>query len=321
MTDPHPNSDAELVNDYLDGDVDASARARVEASTALSALAAEHRAMRAALGVLPPVPPARRAAALAAAGATYDEMLRDAAGPPSYGTAATAATDELAGRRRRLRRIAGAVAAVAAAVVVVVAAISVGGSSNAPTSAGTATNVPFSQAPPAAAPGLGATQSQPAASQSVPSTPPAGVAGTAETGDDGSAGAASRTSADSGAVVAVDDPTGLLTLVRPAVTSAPAPAAAPSATTLTSTTAAATATTGLAAASVPPGVVAADSAPPEAAGAAPTGVQCLGPDDTVLAFIAYRSTPAVAVVDDRLRVRRALDAETCAVLAEIADTP
>ena len=298
MTEPTPDSDAELANDYVDATLDAPARDRVAASAALVAAVDAQRNVRAALGVLPAAPAAVRAAALAAAAAEFER--RDPPVRSSNRPVGAVATTELGARRHRRRvgfgTAAGAAAAAVVAVVAVVTVLNLRDSSSDSSSAATApTTAPFSieAAAPAAAPDGSVAQRQTTAQ-----TDPGGAAADSRTADQSAADGPAAKADDDGSVSIVE-PAGLLTLARR--TAAPAGTAAPG---------------------PPPSITSSASGggSAETAGSsAPDGSQCLGPDDALLAHIVYRSLPAVAVVDDRRHVRRALDAATCVVLAEIAE--
>lgn len=312
MIEPTPDSDAELANDYLDGTLDAPTRDRVAASADLLAAVDAQRTVRAALGVPPAAALEVRIAALAAAAAAFDASVVPGPERPADGRP----TDDLAARRRRrMRRLAATAGAAAAAVIVVVAAFNLGSSSNDLKSSATApTTAPFSieAAAPAAAPD-GSTTKRHADATTLAS----GETADSQAAD---AGPAAKTDHD-GAIVSLDEPAGLLTLARR--TSTAAGTAAGGATSvasepgLSTTAPVGPATTTLAAPSI---TTASDGgAAGSASASAPDGSQCLGPGDVLLANIVYRSAPAVAVVDDRRHVRRALDSTTCAVLAEIAE--
>ncbi len=307
LPDPDADPDAELVNDYLDDVLEADDRARIEASPALVEQVTGQRAVRQALSTPPLASAAARSSAVAAALTEFDATARAGAGAASRsrgditnrsaGLATGTPPDELALRRHRGRRYVNGAVAAAAAVAVIFGAVALTRPTSDLTSAQVAASTAALSSTSAAAPAIAA-----AAPDAAPSSPAAtsatrtvGDAGTA--GDATASGSAAKTATSAAVIDAAEQ---LLTLARPTVDSAGASRSEPEGST--------------------PGAAATTAAAP-AASTAPDGTRCVGPDDTFLATIVYRSTPAVAVIDDRRHVRRALDADTCAVLAEIADTP
>lgn len=109
MTDPDPDA-LELASAYLDGEVTAAERARVEADPALLADVERLRLVREAVGVVSPAPSGAREAAIAAALSAFDERGDHVQAPPDVVPL---------GRRRSARRVQ-TVGAAAAAVVLIV---------------------------------------------------------------------------------------------------------------------------------------------------------------------------------------------------------
>jgi hypothetical protein len=379
-------ADWELASGYVDDAIDATERARVEASPALMAMAAQLRAVRDGLARRPFAPPGARDAAVAAALAAFDEQHHD--DRPVAAAAATAALGHLAGdvgevgdvegdvegegpdamaaasggldgratgalatvhdltaaRRRRYRWATGAVAAAVIAILVVIAIRP--GADHRPSSADRPPATTQRPAPPTDN-GGGKAESVPVAAPSAASTGPAGAPAVAAPGTAALPASPATVAAATGAVPS--------TIAAPAVGAAAAPAttAAGAATTLAGSTtvpfggpgsilpgAAGGAAPSPSTTSVPeidsPGQLLALARPDTtAASANPAGTvatdqaatttaspaACLPEHVVVLATITYQGRPAIAVVDDARHVREALDATTCALLAQVTDTP
>jgi hypothetical protein len=119
-------ADVELASAYLDGETDATERARVEAEPHLLALVAELRALQSTIADVAPVPDAVREAAIAAALADHDAAAaRVADGLPT--ATPTPERAVRAPRRARQWRFLGGAAAAAVAALVGVAVVSNGG--------------------------------------------------------------------------------------------------------------------------------------------------------------------------------------------------
>ena len=285
MSDPRATPDAaawELASAHLDGDVDAAARARVDGSPELLAMVAELREVRDALAATPQPPAAARDRAIAAA----------------LEAAPTGGRIVAIGAARTRRRLAW-IGAVAAGLIAVVAVATFRGGTP-PNEFAADQRAPTTASPSATAlPGDAAT----AAGAAPAATFAPAAAAAASASSDGSEGSTSGVAAldtaagttPEAALPVLDAPDQLRELPRSFVAAAPA-ADGPATTTAAAGTPAGTATT---------------------AGTTP----CVHGSVVLLAYVTYRGRLAVAVVDDRRRVRAALDPDTCAVLAEVADTP
>lgn len=117
MTDPDHLD--ELASAHLDGTTSPEEAAQVAADPALQARVDELRAVRAAVGALPPVDAARRDAAIAAALAAFEEGDSGAEDGPAAGVTSLAAVAARRGPSPRALRLVG----VAAAVVLLAALV------------------------------------------------------------------------------------------------------------------------------------------------------------------------------------------------------
>jgi hypothetical protein len=117
MADHDLPDDTELASAYLDGEVTAAERARVEGDLALLAEVERLRRVRAAVADVPPAPATARESAIAAALAAFDEAH---AGLGAAAAAPTAPPNVVPlARRRHVRRLQVMTAAAAAAVMVI----------------------------------------------------------------------------------------------------------------------------------------------------------------------------------------------------------
>ena len=136
MTDHEPLDD--LASAHLDGTTSPDEAAQVAADPALLARVEALRAVRAAVGAMPPVDPARRDAAITAAVTAFEEAGRE---EPSNGRARVTTLSEVRARRgppARILRLVGAAAVVLLLAALVPLVANLGSSSDDADSAGDA---------------------------------------------------------------------------------------------------------------------------------------------------------------------------------------
>ena len=283
LPDDRAVSAVSAVSAYIDGNADAAQRATVESSISLLEEVAALRRVRSALQQQVPVPVALRESAISAALALFDQRAE----PVNTGEPVDLTKPVNLAARRRYRRWAGASIAAAVALIVGLAALRPGTSPS--TTAGVA-------------------ESSRAESSTAMSA--AGVdAGTERSAQNPGAASAGGQSGTSTAAQTAN-PSSTYALPAPAAPAAGSDSAAPGNKSFAS----------------PPVTIATpqqllDLPVPEAPGDTTSTRPCLPAGQRFLADVVYRSTPAIAVLDEATHVRAALADGTCVILAEIHDSP
>ncbi|MEO5725199.1 MAG: hypothetical protein ABIQ39_05995 [Ilumatobacteraceae bacterium] len=275
------------VSAYIDGNADAAQRATVESSISLLEEVAALRRVRSALQQQVPVPVALRESAISAALALFDQRAE----PVNTGEPVDLTKPVNLAARRRYRRWAGASIAAAVALIVGLAAIRPGTSPS--TTAGVAESSTAESSTAMSAAGVDA-----------------GTERSAQNPDAASAGGRSGGQSGTSTAAQTANPSSTYALPAPAAPAAGSDSAAPGDKSFAS----------------PPVTIATpqqllDLPVPEAPGDTTSTRPCLPAGQRFLADVVYRSTPAIAVLDEATHVRAALADGTCVILAEINDSP